>query len=358
MLPSLPFLAVALGLGLVTVWVERNSVGAKGPEWAISFPERCLIAGRALWFYTGKLLWPANLCFVYPRWHLDTGSFVQWLYPGTAAGLLLGLWLMRGRIGRGAAAAAFFFAGTLFPVLGFLDAYFMRFSFVCDHWVYLSSLGLIALGVGLAAGAVGRLGKPVLLYGIAVVLLPVLGMLTWQQCRMYADLETLWRTTIATNPNCWMAHNMLGLALGEKGQIDESISQYRQGLRLRPDDAGAHNNLGAALVSKGQIDEAISHYQEALCLQPDYAEAHNNLGIALGEKGQIDEAIRRFQEGIRLKPGYALTHFNLGIALVSKGQIDAAISQFQEAIRLKPDYADARYNLSLALGMKNTPAGR
>ena len=60
---------------------KRHSVGAKGPEWAFSFPERCLIAGRALWFYTGKLLWPANLCFVYPRWHLDAGSFVQWLYP-------------------------------------------------------------------------------------------------------------------------------------------------------------------------------------------------------------------------------------------------------------------------------------
>ena len=69
---------------------------------------------------------------------------------------------MRGRMGRGPATAALFFAGTLFPVLGFMDAYFMRYSFVWDHWVYLSSLGLIALGAALVAGAVGRFGTPVL----------------------------------------------------------------------------------------------------------------------------------------------------------------------------------------------------
>ena len=171
-LPSLPFFGVALGLGLVTAWLERTSVGAQGPEWAFSFPERCLIAGRALWFYTGKLLWPANLCFVYPRWHLDAGSLVQWLYPGTAAGVLLGLWLMRGRMGRGPATAALFFAGTLFPVLGFLDAYFMRYSFVCDHWVYLSSLGLIALGAAVVSGAIGRLGRIFTLSGRAVLCAP------------------------------------------------------------------------------------------------------------------------------------------------------------------------------------------
>ena len=119
----------------------KNHVGAKGPEWVISFPERCLIAGRALWFYTGKLFWPANLCFVYPRWQLNAGSWWQWLYPVTAVGTLFTLWLARARIGRGPLAAALFFVGTLFPVLGFMNAYFMRYSFVCDHWVYLSSLG-------------------------------------------------------------------------------------------------------------------------------------------------------------------------------------------------------------------------
>jgi protein O-mannosyl-transferase len=385
-LPSLPFFAVAIGLGLVTAWLERNSVGAKGPEWAMSFPVRCLIAGRALWFYAGHLLWPANLCFEYPRWHLDAGSFAQWLYPGTAVGVLFVLWLMRGRIGRGPATAAFFFAGTLFPVLGFLDAYYMRYSFVCDHWVYLSSLGLVALGAGLAAEAVRRLGTPMLLYGSAAVLLLVLGALTWQQSKMYQDLETLWRTTLAKDPEAFLAQhnyasilsdrgqldeaiahfqkvveikpgfaetrNSLGIALGRKGQTDEAIRQFQEALRLKPDYTLAHNNLGIVLLSKGQSDAAISQFQEAIRVKPDNAEAHNSLGVALGRKGQMDEALRQYEEAVRLKPDYTDAHYNLGIALLGKGQGDAAISQFQEAVRLKSDYAEAHYKLGSALDDK------
>lgn len=52
---------------------------------------------------------------------------------------------MRHRLGRGPLAAVLFFAGTLFPALGFFDVYPMRFSFVADHFQYLASIGMISL---------------------------------------------------------------------------------------------------------------------------------------------------------------------------------------------------------------------
>ena len=351
-LPSVPFFAVSVGLGWVTAWLERNHVGAQGPEWAMSFPERWLIAGRALWFYAGKLLWPVRLCFVYPRWHLDAGSVVQWLYPLAAAGAILALWLARGRIGRGPVAAALFFAGTLFPVLGFMNVYFMRYSFVCDHWTYLSSLALIALGGALVVRVAERLQAPKLVCGFAAVVLPLLGALTWQQSRMYTDMETLWRTTLARNPACWMAHINLGSALFSKGQIDEATSQFQEAVRLKPDDAQAHHNLGTALVKKGQVEEAVIQFREAIRLKPDDTDAHYNLGTTLVKKNQVEAAIRQFQEAVHLKPDYAEARYDLGILLAGRGHIDEAISQFQEAIHLKPDYTDAHYNLGVALVKK------
>src|ERR1017187_2267054 len=83
-LPTLPFFALSIGLCAVTAWLEKNHVGAQGPDFALTFPQRCLIAGHAFWFYLGKLFWPAKLCFVYPRWQPNPGSGWQWLYPVTA----------------------------------------------------------------------------------------------------------------------------------------------------------------------------------------------------------------------------------------------------------------------------------
>ncbi|MGA2787103.1 MAG: tetratricopeptide repeat protein [Verrucomicrobiota bacterium] len=351
-LPVLPFFALAIGLCLVTAWLEKNHVGAKGAEWAISWPGRCLIAGRAPWFYLGKLLWPANLCFIYPRWRPDAASLAQWIYPITALGALVALWLARTRLGRGPVAAALFFAGTLFPVLGFMNAYGMRYSFVWDHWVYLPSLGLIALVAALVARVAERLRQPVVLLGFAALVLPVFAMLTWRQCGMYANLETLWRTTIAKNPNAFLAYHNLGVLLSEKGDKDAAVSYIKKSLEINPDIFEAHNHLGLILLSRGQLDQAMDQFKQALEINPNFVMARNNLGVALMRSGRMDEAVMQYQQAVKLAPDYAEAYYNWGLALGFQGKSDEAMAQYQKAIDLKPDYAEAHYDLGVALGLR------
>jgi len=353
-LPLVPFFIAGLGLGLQTAWLEKHHVGASGPEWSFSFADRCLIAGRALWFYAGKLVWPEQLTFIYPRWHIDVGIWWQWLFPMAALVVVAALWLARKRTGRGPLAAVLFFAGTLFPALGFVDVYPMRYSFVADHFQYLAGIGIIVLAAGGMTVVLRRwqTSKPFLKPMVCGLLLLMLGALTWRQCKMYADIETLWRTTIDRNPACWMAHNNLGETLANKGRIGEAISQFQEALRLKPDDAHAHNNLGNAFLNTGRIDEAISQYQEAIRLKPDYAEARYNLGIGLLQTGRVDEAVVQFQKAIAIEPDFAKAHYDLGNVLFQKGRLDEAVSQYQEAIRLKPDYAEAYNNLGAALLQK------
>ena len=124
----------------------------KGNDWSLTLPQRFLIAGRAPWFYLGKLLWPEPLMFFYPRWHLDAGAWWQWLFPAALAGSMALLWIARRRIGKAPLAAMAFFVITLFPALGFVDVYPFRYSFVADHFQYLASIGPIAL---MAAGITG-----------------------------------------------------------------------------------------------------------------------------------------------------------------------------------------------------------
>ena len=116
-----------------------------------------LIAGRALWFYAGKLLWPLELAVIYPLWEIDARSLAGWAYVVAAAGLALLLWLGRERIGRGPLAGAMYFALTLGPVLGFVDFGYMQFSFVADRFQYLAGIAVLAVLIGAAAHGVGKL---------------------------------------------------------------------------------------------------------------------------------------------------------------------------------------------------------
>jgi len=77
----LPMFALGLVLAMHTSKMEREWVGAAGEDWNFTPVERCLIAGRALWFYVGKLLWPYPLIFNYERWHIDAQQPWQYLYP-------------------------------------------------------------------------------------------------------------------------------------------------------------------------------------------------------------------------------------------------------------------------------------
>jgi hypothetical protein len=349
-LPTLPFFVAAVGQGLLTAWLEKNHLGATGPEWAMTFPERCLIAGRALWFYANKLLWPVNLCFVYPRWQLDAFSVAQWLYPVTAAGTVLALWQARGRIGRGPGATVLYFAGTLLPLLGFVNAYFMRYSFVCDHWDYLPSLGLIALGAGLVSRVAERLRAPALAYGFAAVVLPVLGVLSWRQCAMYADIQTLWRTTIDRNPKAWLAYYNLGTELSQTGAPEEGIADLQTAVKLQPGNIDGRNNLGNALLQQGRVREAMVQFQKVLEIQPHDLRAQSNLALVLATSSDASlrngvKAVALAEETDRLTEGKnPLVIGTLAAAYAEAGRFPEAVTTARRALQL----AEAQGNAGMA----------
>ena len=341
--PLLPFFAVGAAAGIFTAWMERTFIGASGSEFAFSFVERSLIAGRAFWFYLAKIIWPADLLFIYPRRTPDAHIWWQYLFPATLVLSAVALWSLRRRA-RWPLAALLFFGGTLFPALGFLNVYPFRYSFVADHFQYLAGLAPICVA---AACATRLFQKRIALAGAPVLLL--LAILTWRQSGAYADYETLWRATLAGNPDCWLARNNLGTVLLLKGRPDEAIASYEKAIALKPDYAEAHYNAGNALSQNGDTSAAIAHFRKALELQPDYPEADLNLGTALAREGQLDEATACFRKAIAQKSDYPDAHYNLGIALYQAGHSGEAIAQFETAIAQRPDYAEAHHNLAVAL---------
>ena len=347
----LPHFALGAVLAAVTVWMERHHVGATGVDWQLSFVERCLIAGRALWFYAATLVWPVGLTFIYPRWQIDPTIWWQYLYPAAALVVLGALYGMRRRFGRGPLVCVLIFAGTLLPALGFFDVFPMRYSFVADHYQYLSSIGLIVLAVVGAARLCQERGEAAVRFGMGTlaVVLVIFGELVWRQAMIYRDGETLWRDTLAKNPNAWMAHNNLGLLLFDRGRIDEAIGQYEAALRIKQNDDFAYNNLGNAFAAQSDMARAEHNFVAALAIAPDNAEAHNNLGNVLAGRSQWTDAAQQYEAALRANPRYADAHNNLANVLAVRGEGDAAVAQYREALRIDPTYAEAHYNLAVVL---------
>jgi protein O-mannosyl-transferase len=355
-LPLMPHFVLGAAAGVFTAWVENTLVGANGAEFNLTVIDRCLIAGRAIWFYLGKLFWPADLLFIYPRWHVSQAIWWQYLFPLVALAALAALWGLRRRW-RAPLAGLLFFVGTLFPVLGFFNVFPFIYSFVADHFQYLASVGIISLVSAGAALLLDRWrlwGRPAG-YALCLALLAILAGLTWRQSRMYTNIDMLYQTTIDGNPTCWMAHTNLGTVLARRGQFDEAIAHWQRSLEINSNDTQAHNNLGLVLARRGRLDEAITHYQQALNTEPNDPKFHRNLGTALISRGQPAQAVIHFRKALEGMPDDARLHDFLGLALAASGHIDEAMVHYRKALEINPDDATAHGNLALALAASGKP---
>ncbi|MHC4983518.1 MAG: tetratricopeptide repeat protein [Planctomycetota bacterium] len=364
-LPLVPFFVLGAGGGLLTAWVERQFIGARGAEFDFTLIERCLIAGRVVWFYLGKLFFPANLIFFYPRWNVSQGVWWQYVYPLAALALVVSLWLLRRR-SRAPLAAILFFIGTLFPVLGFFNVYPFRFSLVADHFQYLASVGVISLFSAALVLLFRRLGRLRKAAGVALagVLLAVLGFLTWRQCPMYSDNETLYRVTLKRNPECWLAHHNLGSLLVDRweelrklgslpvdsGELYEAMYHYKEALRIKEDYFLAHGNLAYVylLLPEPRLDLAVKHYKRAVDLRWDYPEGHENLGKLLASSDPL-RSIVHYRAALRFKPRHPVLHRELAAVLASLRSYEEAIYHYQQALRINPDFVKARSDLGATL---------
>src|SRR5262245_62081879 len=353
-----PFIILGIGMGLLVVWWEHYHQGTNRAAFTFLSPiERILVASRAVWFYLSKIFWPSKLTFIYPRWNIPPADLVNYVWLLAAIAACAAICFLRRYFGRSVEVAAAFFVATLSPVLGFIMLFTFRYTFVADHYQYLACIGPIALasaGILVLSDKVAQYRAVIL--GAALLVVANLGTLTWRQAATYADVETLWRATLARNPECWMAHTNLGLALLQKAKIDDAIAHYRSALQMQPDSWDAEYNLGTALLARGQVDEAILHCERAVRMRPTDPDARVSLGNALLQNGRIDEAIAHYQKAITEHPDHFLARYSLGHALLEKGEFDGAIQVCRSALFLRPSDADCHTALAIALEEKGNPA--
>jgi tetratricopeptide (TPR) repeat protein len=167
----------------------------------------------------------------------------------------------------------------------------------------------------------------------------------------FENAINLYREGLKYHPENGALHGRLGSLFLQMGLVDEAITELEIAVKLRADSA-IYGNLGLAVSSKGETEKAIECYKKAIWIDPVNAEAHYNLGNTYLAQERSAEAAGEYQKAIKAKPEYSKAFGNLGVALSWMGRTDEGIENFRRAAELDPNNIEAYFNLASALADK------
>ena len=285
--------------------------------------------------YLLKMVWPVGLAVFYPL-----PDHLTWILMAaiTSAVILVIISSFVWRAGRAHAylpVGWLWFLGTLVPVIGLVQ---VGGAALADRYTYIPSIGVfIAVTFGICDLADRFQFPKKAIATTAVLILATCLILTENQLRYWHDSETLFAHALAVTKNNHVAHVNLGVALEEKGELNEALAEYRAAEQLAPELYHTHNNLGNLLDNLGHPNNALIEYRWAVLLNPSLPSLHNGAGMVLAELGRFDEALRQFKEAARLDSTYPWAHLEIGKLRLKQGRDAEAIDELRAALRIDPD---------------------
>ena len=349
---KLPFVAGSLAVMAITIIAQGNWGAIQTVE---RFPLLLRFSNALITvaIYVGDTLWPVRLWnpYVYPE------SVPGWQVAAAAAGIVAvsGVALWQARVRPYLVVGWMWLLVSLAPVIGLVQ---VGQQARADRYMYVPMVGLAIMatwGIAEIAERRAALAPWVTAIGAAVCL--ALAVRTSQQVSYWRDSGTLFRHAIAMDNRNHVAWLILGRAL-EADSLHrlEAIASYRNGIQIKPDDAGLHSTLGAALCRANRCEEGMAEYHEALRLDPTQTGPHTDLGEELLKLGRQDEAMAEFETALRLNPRSAPAHNDLGALLwKTPGRSAEGLGHLKRAVEINPNNALARCNLGQAL--LDTPGG-
>jgi hypothetical protein len=256
-LDLLPFFVLGAAIAVATVWFQQhNAIGADIVR-TDPFAARLAGAGIALWFYIGEAIWPAKVMIVHPIGEVGAPGIRSFLPLAGFLFMTAAAWRGRQVLGRGWTYAIAYFAIMLFPVLGFFNIYFMRFSIEADHWQYHAVIAVIATVVVLGIQILDRPSLRAAGIAGATICIALLAASSWRLAGTYQSREIFWREALAQNSDCWLACNNLAAELTELARYREAEPYARRAVQMNPQSPQSRNCLA-------EISRAIQAEESAV----------------------------------------------------------------------------------------------
>ncbi|HTX21773.1 MAG TPA: tetratricopeptide repeat protein [Candidatus Aquilonibacter sp.] len=306
--------------------------------------------------YLLKLFCPTKLAVFYPLLQHITWMLVMAYVSAIALAAISWLaWQVRRQFPY-VPVGWLWFLGTLVPVIGLVQ---VGGAALADRYTYFPAVGIfIIVAFGIRDLAERFQFPKIILPTAAALILVACLVLTENQLRYWRDSETLFTHALAVTKDNDVAHVNLGVALEEKGELNQALVQYRDAEELAPELSEVHNNLGNLLDKLEQPKAALIEYREAVILNPRSPALHSGEGDILAELGRYKEAMSQFKEAARLDPTYSWAYFQMGKVLLEQGRDAEAVDQFREALRFDPDNYQILAYVARVLAASENPAIR
>lgn len=296
-LALVPFLALSALLAWMTIRFEHD----RWPPLAYYWLERFFIATNALVFYVLSVIWPAGLSPIYPKWNIDPAALRWWIAPGLVGVGCFALWFWRRVVPPRVLAGLAHFLLGLVPVLGIVPFNFFTYSFVADHFLYFSMLG-----VGAVVAAVGaRLGerKLVPIPAAAAALALILGGLSFHEAMHWRDNLSFWLHVRQGDPDGFLPNFNLGLHFRREQNWPEATRYFRTAAEARPAADFVFRRYAEALRYAHGPQAVAEMCTEWLKTAPRFAPAYLERGLAREQLGQGAEAAEDYELAVRFAPG-------------------------------------------------------
>jgi tetratricopeptide (TPR) repeat protein len=338
---KLPLFVIAAADSVVTMLAQRAGNAVRTVT-EVSLSARLGNVFVSYVRYIGKALWPSRLAAMYPR---PANSLPAWQVVGAVALLLLiSALVLRWRDRRYLAVGWFWFLGTLVPMIGIIT---VGEQTMADRYAYLPLIGLfVAIVWTLDAVASEHRIAVVWRAGVALLVVFILGCLTYRQLSYWHDDEILWRHALNVTEGNYMAHNNLAIALAKQGRSEEAVAQFEAATALHKYPPDQVLKLAFYELRVGHPQEAIEEADTFLRASADPVDpvdpklqsaAWGELGQARLQLRQYDQAADCYQNALRLNPENGMALMGSGILALRQGQSELAVTQLMHAAKVEPN---------------------
>ncbi|MFZ4799367.1 MAG: glycosyltransferase family 39 protein, partial [Bacteroidia bacterium] len=345
-LDKIPYLMIAVALGYYAIQIQADGK-AIGSE-TFPFFSRILHAGHGFSVYIFKILLPVNLSAFYPYpYPLINGAWVTNTIPASFYLTLLStlalvgfsiLWFFSKNknlsvIGFG----LLFYAITIALVLQFLP---VGRAIMADRYSYIPSIGVFFI-LGYLVNILLQNRPKRRIIPILIALYSVyLFYLTFQQCKVWKNDETLWSNTISINPNdnrIALVYENRALYYQIMGRPEKALSDF-----LKVSEWNSKNANTLQLIGKiygkdlNDLGKSILYFEKAYLLNPNDLSLIQDMVTAYGIKGDYGKSLEYSLLGLKIDDKNAFLLYNAGITYTNIGQLELGKQYIAKALETDP----------------------